>query len=182
MGRHEKTNHDTSGQSILTPQQETAVDLLCTGKTVTDTAKACGVARQTVSEWLHHHSGFQDACIRRRRELWEELTDRLRSLLPKAIDVVEQELTGESPLPAAVHVLKACGLYGVPAPTVKDRWEEFLDAWGTAGKASSARHRPNSGGRGPLSGEIVASRANCVRVSVMLARSQALPSARCPRR
>jgi hypothetical protein len=28
----------------------------------------------------------------------------------------DPELEGETPLPAAVHVLKACGLYGVPAP------------------------------------------------------------------
>jgi hypothetical protein len=47
-GRHKATDADTA----LTPQQEAAADLLATGKTVTDTAEAIGVTRQTVSECL----------------------------------------------------------------------------------------------------------------------------------
>jgi len=41
----------------LTPQQETAVDLLASGQTVTDTAMAVEVTWQTVSEWRHHYPG-----------------------------------------------------------------------------------------------------------------------------
>jgi hypothetical protein len=41
------------------------------------------------------------------------MTNRLRGLLPKALEVLTCELEGEHPLPAAVHVLKACGLYGM---------------------------------------------------------------------
>jgi len=44
------------------------------------------------------------------------MTDALRGLLPKALEVIERELDGEAPLPAAVHVLKACGLYGMLPP------------------------------------------------------------------
>ena len=44
------------------------------------------------------------------------MTDTLRGLLPKALEVLKGALEGEAPLPAAVHVLKACGLYGMPAP------------------------------------------------------------------
>jgi len=58
MTRHKPTNPDTPDWT-LTPQQETAVDLLVSGKTVTDTAMAVEVTRQTVSEWLHHPPGFQ---------------------------------------------------------------------------------------------------------------------------
>ena len=100
----------------LTPPQETAVDLLASGKTVTDTAAAVAVTRQTVSEWFNQHPGFQAALHSRRPELWAGMTDTLRGLLPKALEVLQCELEGETPLPAAVHVLKACGLYGVPAP------------------------------------------------------------------
>lgn len=57
MRRQEPTNPDTA----LTPQQEAAADLLATGKTVTDTAEAIGVTRQTVSEWLHYNPEFQAA-------------------------------------------------------------------------------------------------------------------------
>jgi hypothetical protein len=115
MPRQKPTNPDTPDWT-LTPQQETAVDLLASGKTVTDTAVAVDVTRQTVSEWLNHHPGFQAALNRRRQELWVGMTDSLRGLLPKALEVLKHELEGEQPLPAAVHVLKACGLYGIVAP------------------------------------------------------------------
>ena len=115
MARRNPTNPDIPDWT-LTPQQETAVDLLASGKTVTDTATAVEVTRQTVSEWLNHHPGFQAALNSRRQELWIGMTDALRGLLPKALEVIERELGGETPLPAAVHVLKACGLYGMLPP------------------------------------------------------------------
>jgi hypothetical protein len=115
VARHKPTNPDTPDW-ILTPQQETVVDLLASGKTLTDTAKALEVTRQTVSEWFNHHPGFQAALNSRRQELWIGMTDTLRGLLPKAVEVLAHELEGETPLPAAVHVLKACGLYGILPP------------------------------------------------------------------
>jgi hypothetical protein len=115
VSRQKTTNPDTPDWT-LTPQQETAVDLLASGKTVTDTAAAVEVTLQTVSEWLNHHPGFQAALNSRRQELWVGMTNRLRGLLPKALEVLKCELEGEHPLPAAVHVLKACGLYGVVSP------------------------------------------------------------------
>jgi hypothetical protein len=116
MARQKPTNPDMPDWT-LTPQQETAVDLLASGKTVTDTAAAIEVTRQTVSEWLNHHPGFQAALNRRRQELWVGMADTLRGLLPKALEVLKSELGSETPLPAAIHVLKACGLYGgIPVP------------------------------------------------------------------
>jgi hypothetical protein len=117
MARQNTTNPDTD-KWALTPQQEAAVDLLAVGTTVTDAATAIDVARQTVSGWLHHHHGFQAALNRRRQELWSSLADRLRALLPKALTVLEREIDeGHAPVTAAVHVLKACALYGVPKPS-----------------------------------------------------------------
>ena len=103
MARQKTTNPDTPDWP-LTPQQETTLDLLASGKTVTDTAAAIEVTRQTVSEWRHHHPGFQAALNSRRQELWVGMTDTLRGLLPKALDVLKSELDGQTPLPAAVHV------------------------------------------------------------------------------
>ena len=61
--------------------------------------------------------GVQAELNVRRQELWTGTADRLRALLPKVLEVLEQELEGENRLQAAVHVLKACGLYGgVPVP------------------------------------------------------------------
>src|SRR5215468_3722407 len=111
MPRQKPTNPDTPDWT-LTPPQETAVDLLASGKTVTDTAVVIEVTRQTVSEWLNHHPGFQATLNRRRQELWSDMVEGLRALTPQALAVLARELDGEAPLAAAIHVLKACGLYG----------------------------------------------------------------------
>jgi transposase-like protein len=100
----------------LSVQQQAAVDLLAVGKTVTAVAEQVGVARQTVSEWLNQDPAFEAAVNRRRQELWENVSDRLRALLPNALDVLEQALENGS-VKAAVEVLKAAGLHGLQRPS-----------------------------------------------------------------
>jgi transposase-like protein len=99
----------------LSVQQQSAADLLAVGSTVTNVAEQLGVSRQTVSAWLNQHPAFQAALNHRRQELWDGMTDRLRSLQPKALDVLENALaTGN--LKAAVEILKATGMYGLQKP------------------------------------------------------------------
>jgi hypothetical protein len=101
----------------LTPQQSAAVDALAFGATVTDTAETVKVARQTVSGWLHHDAPFQASLNARRQELWTGHVERLRSLVPKAMDTLEAAVSDEKQgVVVAVHILKAVGLYGLPAP------------------------------------------------------------------
>jgi hypothetical protein len=64
----------------------------------------------------NHHSGFQAALNSHRQELWIGMTYALWGLLPKALEVLQCELAGEHPLPVALHVLKAWGLYGIVSP------------------------------------------------------------------
>ena len=108
MSKRKATEGNDDGR--LTPQQCAAVDLLVSGKTLTDTAEALGVGRPAVSDWVNHHPGFIAALHARRQELWDGMVDTLRGLLPKALEVLKQELEGDNPLPAAVQVLKSCGL------------------------------------------------------------------------
>jgi len=118
MGRRGTTNPDTGSTMELTPQQEAAVDLLAAGNTVTQVAESVGVARQTVSEWLNRHHGFRAALNGRRQEIWGQLTDQLRALLPKALDALGRSLDedGRIAQDAAVQVLKACGMWGLERP------------------------------------------------------------------
>jgi hypothetical protein len=106
----------TDTKNTLTPQQEAVVDLLATGATLTDAAQAAGVARQTVSEWHNQNHTFRAALNERRNEIWGDRCERLRSLATRALDVIERELTGKRALDAAIHVLKATGLYDIGAP------------------------------------------------------------------
>jgi hypothetical protein len=107
------TKADTSKKWALSSQQEAALDLLAAGQNITDTAAALDLARQTVSEWLNHHAGFQAALNQRRQDLWAGCADRLRALLPQALDTLEKALGSyEHRLKAAEIVLKAAGFFG----------------------------------------------------------------------
>jgi hypothetical protein len=111
------TNPDAALDWSLSEQQLTAIDLLVTGKNLQETADHVGVQRPTVSQWVNHHAGFQAALNRRRQELWADMVDGMRALLPRALEVLARALEGEESLAAAIHVLKSCGLYGgVGAP------------------------------------------------------------------
>jgi hypothetical protein len=113
-GRQKPTEADDQHWH-LSVQQRTAADLLAVGNTVTAVAELVGVARQTVSEWHNQDPAFEAAVNRRRQELWENLSDRLRALLPNALDVLEQALKNGN-VKAAVEVLKAAGMHGLQKP------------------------------------------------------------------
>jgi len=95
----------------LTPQQMAAAEALAAGASITDAANAVGVTRQTASEWTNRHPGLRAEMKKRRWELWDDATYRLRLMIPKALDA--------GSVPAALGVLKLAGLQdrpGVIAP------------------------------------------------------------------
>ena len=110
MPKRNLTNPDATPAWRLSQQQQTAVDLVVSGRTLQETADAIGVQRPTVSQWLNHEPAFQAAVNARRQELWDGMVDTLRGLLPQALAVLKQELAGETPLPAAIQVLKLSGI------------------------------------------------------------------------
>ena len=108
MSKRKATDGNDDGR--LTPQQALAVDLLVGGATLTAAAEAIGVGRPAVSDWVNHHPPFIAALNSRRQELWDGQVETLRGLLPKALAVIATELEGPQPLPAALAILKSCGL------------------------------------------------------------------------
>ena len=133
------TKTDKNGQiETLSIEQENAIDLLIQGKTDGDTGAAVGVTRQTVNGWKNHDAAFIAELNARRREIFGAHGERLRALVSKAVDVLEDSLTAEDPKikqAAAVHILRAANLYGVAIPDgpttpqgVKNQWEnQMLD-------------------------------------------------------
>lgn len=104
-------------QRGLTIAQRNAIDLLVTGTTDTETAEAVGVHRVTVTKWRNADPFFQAELNRRRLEIWAAAGERLRSLLRKAIDALESELSNsDRRLTAAVHVIKLAGPTSAPPP------------------------------------------------------------------
>ena len=65
------TTKPNEATNRLTPQQATAIDLLVSGKTLTDTAAVLGVDRATVSGWVNHHAAFLAALNSRRQEAFD---------------------------------------------------------------------------------------------------------------
>ncbi len=99
----------------LTVEQENAIDLLIQGQNDRETAEAVGVARQTVTEWRNNNVEFIAELNLRRQEVWGGQVERLRGLVGQAVDALADDVTsGDEKLrqAAAVHILRAVGLYG----------------------------------------------------------------------
>jgi hypothetical protein len=93
--------------------QLSAIDLLVSGKNDKETAELLGLSRTAVTKWRLYDPVFQAALNRRRAEVWGAGCDRLRALIPKALDTLADELDNrDNPnrLKAAVEVLKLAQL------------------------------------------------------------------------
>ncbi len=75
----------------LDPRRLRAVDLLAVGKRAAEVADELAVNRTTVWRW-RDEPAFQQELARRREELWTWSIDRMRGLLPRALDVVAEAL------------------------------------------------------------------------------------------
>jgi DNA-binding CsgD family transcriptional regulator len=105
----------TKQDKTLQPEQERAIALILTGATDQAIADAVGVTRQTVNTWRNHNPEFIAALNQRRAVIWEGSIERLRGLAGAAIDALADALEDADPKQAraaAVHILKALGLYG----------------------------------------------------------------------
>ena len=105
----------TETDKTLQPEQSQAIAEILTGKTDQDIADAVGVTRQTVNIWRNHNALFIAELNQQRATIWASQIDRLRGLVCGAIDTLGEAVHDEDPKEAraaAVHILKACGLYG----------------------------------------------------------------------
>ncbi len=107
-------NHEMSHperlENSLTVKQMNAAELLATGCKVQDVAEMVGVSRHQVWVW-QKNPYFIAAISQRRGEVWNNSKQRLRGLLDKSVDVLEQAiLSGD--LKASIELLKIVGLHG----------------------------------------------------------------------
>jgi len=97
----------------LTAPQLSALDLLACGKTDVETAHLLGLHRTTVTKWRLYDLVFQATLNQRRTELWGTGVDKLRSLIPQALDTLGGALADEDAgvrVKAAVELLKLAQL------------------------------------------------------------------------
>lgn len=97
----------------LSAKQLRAVDLVALGSTDREAAEAVGCDPSTVWRWRTGSPDFQAALNARRKEVWKTSIDRLRSLLPHALDTVEHALIVDKDARAAFALLRLAGLDAV---------------------------------------------------------------------
>lgn len=94
----------------LTVTQLSAVDLLAGGKNDSETAEALNIHRVTVTRWRNYSPEFRAALAERRKAIWGTAADKLRVLVPKALDTLAAELEhGADKVQVALAVLKLAG-------------------------------------------------------------------------
>src|ERR687893_747972 len=89
------TKPDITGhfERDLSVAKANAIDLLVCGATDQEAAEAVGVTRQTVNGWRNHDPEFIAALNTRRLDVWGGAADKLRALLPTALDTLRAALT-----------------------------------------------------------------------------------------
>ena len=80
----------------LTPTQCAALDQLILGKSDRETAEAIGVHRVTVTRWRLHDQLFRAQFKRLKLEIMTGSVNRLRTLVPKALDCLAHHLNPRS--------------------------------------------------------------------------------------
>ena len=118
----------------LTPAQEVVIDQLLTGATDAEAAAATGVTRKEIAAWRATDALFIAETNARRKAEWGARAERFRSLLPKAIDVLEKSIDSEDEkvrMTAAMHVLKVCGMADLK-PTGETDPAEIENDWRTS--------------------------------------------------
>jgi hypothetical protein len=85
---------ERNGRACREPnaQQQTAVELLVAGKTDKQTAEILNLPTERVTKWRLYDPVFQAALNACRAEVWQASIDRLRSMIPQALDTLAGEL------------------------------------------------------------------------------------------
>lgn len=108
----------------LTTAQLNAIDLLVTGKTDQEVADIIGVNRVTVTKWRNYDIYFQAELNKRRKEIWGASIDKIRALVPKAMERLEKEVDGENGWKVALAVIK---LVGIESKNIKEIGHDEAD-------------------------------------------------------
>jgi hypothetical protein len=124
-----ETAQKGSGRELATlgVEQQTALELLLTGKSIAETARSAGVSRVAIYRWLKHDAAFQAAYNQWHDQLQESCRSRLQALTDKATDALEKALEAGDAR-AALQLLKGMGMIKerMPGPTEPEEVEKVL--------------------------------------------------------
>ena len=107
--QREKNQKAEENKKTLKSSQTSAIDLLASGKSVSDVAVEIGVTRQTIHNWQAKDRDFQDELGHKLAELKQSQSQRTAEIVEKAFAAIESLLDSEDEkvkLKAATEVLK----------------------------------------------------------------------------
>src|SRR5262245_14138909 len=93
----------------LTETQLAVIELLIKGKSDQEAADTVQVTKVTVAKWRRYDVWFVAELNRRRQADWSVCGERLRAMLPRALDVLEAELSGKNALAASAQLFRLAG-------------------------------------------------------------------------
>lgn len=138
----------------LSADQQTAIVMLAEGKADVEVCEALGIPRVTLARWRRFDVLFRAELNRSQQEAWADAADRLRALVPRAVDALSRALqSGEQSAQVALAVLKAAGLKtpgrpdgatdaaGVLDELVRARRSDPMDAYRSGGPSSDGERR-----------------------------------------
>lgn len=107
--------------ALLSLKQHYAIELLLIGKTDAEVAALIGVDSEIVGQWRNQDSEFVVAINALRAAAWEGSVARLKRLMSRALDVIEEAITRDEMV--AISFLQALGQennqVASPQPEVK---------------------------------------------------------------
>ena len=95
----------------LTVAQLNAIDLLAAGLRDGEVADHVKVSRQAVNGWRNRDAAFRAALNARRAEVWTGAVDRLRAMLPTAMEVLAEPLERERDSQIALALVRLAGVH-----------------------------------------------------------------------
>ena len=107
--QQEKDQKTEANRTKLKSKQSSAIDLLASGKTVSQVAAEIGVTRQTIYNWQAKDGDFQDEFGQKLAELKQSQSQRTAEIVEKAFAAIASLLDSEDEkvrLKAATEVLK----------------------------------------------------------------------------
>ncbi|MGI8424695.1 MAG: hypothetical protein ACR2NO_11410 [Chloroflexota bacterium] len=111
MTQNDTKRHMFLRVTALSIEQENAINLLLTGASDQSVASRLKLGRSTVHRWRHYHPLFIAELRRRRVAGRESSVDSVRSLVPRALDTVrDQIVNGDGHLSLAF--LHKAGIFG----------------------------------------------------------------------
>jgi DNA-binding XRE family transcriptional regulator len=84
---------DSDRPDGFSERQRLAIEMIASGVSDTDVAKEIGVSRRTIYRWRIENARFREELQLRRREMYDRTQDRFRSMLTRALDLLDKQIS-----------------------------------------------------------------------------------------